>query len=389
MITQTIALFVDAYRELNAKKLFWITMLLSGLVVLVYAAIGINEEGITFLWFKLGFIPVTSKILPPEMLYKQLFLSLGIKVWLAWVATILALISTAGIIPEMISGGSIEMLLSKPISRTRLLLTKYLTGLLFAALQVAAFTTASFLVIGIRGRVWEPGLFLAVPLVVVFFSYLYGFCTLVGVLTRSTIAALLLTLLFWCGMFVLNTGDAALMGISVQLEARHEGYDSAIEKARRSAAKLLAARRETAGEEPLPEGYVATDEDMLEVMPWISRAMQKRDEASETLGKLRPWARGVYVGKTFFPKTGETIALLERWLISMADLQAMAEADEDRKETSINQDSGVLTLDDSEVQLRAQEAIRSRSVWWVMGTSLGFELVVLAGAVLVFARRDN
>ena len=171
MITQTIALFVDAYRELNAKKLFWITMMLSGLVVLVYAAIGINEEGIFFLWFKIPTpVPIDSTTLPPAILYKQLFLSLGIKIWLAWVATILALVSTAGIIPEMISGGSIEMLLSKPISRWRLFLTKYATGLLFAALQVGAFTAASVLVIGIWGGVGEPGLFLAMRLVGVWFS---------------------------------------------------------------------------------------------------------------------------------------------------------------------------------------------------------------------------
>ena len=28
--TQTTALFVDAYRELNAKRMFWITLIMSG-----------------------------------------------------------------------------------------------------------------------------------------------------------------------------------------------------------------------------------------------------------------------------------------------------------------------------------------------------------------------
>jgi len=31
MIGQTLAIFLDAYRELNSRKLFWMTMLLSGL----------------------------------------------------------------------------------------------------------------------------------------------------------------------------------------------------------------------------------------------------------------------------------------------------------------------------------------------------------------------
>lgn len=389
MITQTIALFIDAYRELNAKKLFWITMMLSGLVVLVYAAVGINEKGIFFLWFKIPTpVPVDSTTLPPSILYKQLFLSLGIKIWLAWVATILALVSTAGIIPEMISGGSIEMLLSKPISRTRLFLTKYATGLLFAGLQVTAFTFASFLVIGIRGGVWEPGLFLAIPLVVIFFSYLYCVCSLLGVLTKSTIASLLLTILLWCCLFILNTGDAALMAIRVQYEARRDAYTSTIDKSRTAATKILVARHEN-DNDPLPDGYVATDDDMLAVTPWISRAFENRDEAVDTLDKLRPWTKMIYAAKTTVPKTGETINLLERWLISMADLQEMAKADEDRQETKVNQDSGDVELDQSEVQIRAQEAIRSRPVWWVMGTSLVFEGVIVGIAVIIFARRDN
>ena len=40
MLTQTLALLLDAYRELNAKKLFWITMILSGVIVLAFAAVG-------------------------------------------------------------------------------------------------------------------------------------------------------------------------------------------------------------------------------------------------------------------------------------------------------------------------------------------------------------
>ncbi|VAX36399.1 hypothetical protein MNBD_PLANCTO03-758 [hydrothermal vent metagenome] len=388
MMTQTVALFVDAYRELNAKKLFWITMLLSGLVVAIYAMIGINEEGITFLWFTLDFLPgnINSEQIPPEILYKGLFMNLGIGIWLTWIATILALISTAGIIPDMIAGGSIEMLLSKPISRTRLFLTKYTTGLLFAGLQVAAFTTASFLVIGIRGGVWEPGLFLAIPLVVCFFSYLYAVCALIGVLTRSTIAALLITLLFWCGLFIINMGDAILLSFKVQFEVQRDGYTVGIDRAREGATKIITARREKEGD-PVPEGFIATDEEMQAVMPWMASTIEYRDETIETIGKLEPWVKGVYAAKTLVPKTGETIALLERSLISMADLKAITEVDSDG--TTIDEESGRVDLDDNEIQLRTQEAFRERSVWWVLGTSLAFEFLVLGGAVFVFARRDN
>ncbi len=46
-MNQTIAIFVDAYRELNARKLFWITLSLSALVALAFLAVGIDSNGIT------------------------------------------------------------------------------------------------------------------------------------------------------------------------------------------------------------------------------------------------------------------------------------------------------------------------------------------------------
>ena len=111
--------------------------------------------------------------------------------------SILALISTASIFPDLIAGGSIDLYLSKPISRLRLFLTKYLGGLLFVVLQTAVFALGSYLVFGLRGGQWRTSMFLIVPLATLLFSYLFAVCVLVGVLTRSTIAAILVTILFW------------------------------------------------------------------------------------------------------------------------------------------------------------------------------------------------
>ncbi|MEO1130879.1 MAG: ABC transporter permease, partial [Planctomycetota bacterium] len=218
IVRQTTALFIDAYRELNAKKLFWITMILSLLVVVVFAMTGVNDTGVSFLIWTIPGTDAFAAMIDPAMWYKFLFIAFGIGTWLTWVATILALISTAGIFPDLLSSGSIDLVLSKPISRLRLFLTKYLTGLLFAALQVFVFSGASFLVIGIRGGDWEPRILLAVPIVVTFFSYLFGICVLIGVITRSTIASLLLTLLVWFFFFIVNVTDAAFLGQKAERE---------------------------------------------------------------------------------------------------------------------------------------------------------------------------
>src|SRR5262245_51901088 len=121
--------------------MFWIVMILSLVCVAALASIGIYERtddsgrvtdsGITLLtWeFKLQLFDVFRP--SRKLFYNLLFFTVGFKVWLAWAATVLALVSTAGIIPDFISGGAIDLMLSKPIGRLRLFLTKYVAGLLF------------------------------------------------------------------------------------------------------------------------------------------------------------------------------------------------------------------------------------------------------------------
>ena len=209
-MTQTLAIFYEAYCSLNAKKMFWIVLAISVLVVGGIACVGIDEHGTTILWWNVG--GQSTHDVSHATFYKQAFSMAGIEFWLAWPAVILALISTASIFPDLVSGGSISLVLSKPIGRLRLFLTQYTAGLLFVALQVTLFSFASFLVIGVRGGAWLPGIFLAIPLVVCLFSYLFSVCTLIGLATRSTVAGILLTLLFWLLLYGLSGADFALAG---------------------------------------------------------------------------------------------------------------------------------------------------------------------------------
>ena len=386
MMTQTLALLVDAYRELCAKKLFWITMGLSGLVVLAFAMVGINEQGITFLWFQLPAeafgARMTSETLPPGLLYRFMFSSLAVPIWLSWVAVILGLISTAGMIPDLIQGGTIEAILSRPIGRVRLLLTKFVGGLLFMALQVGVFSTLVFIVIGVRGGSWAPEVFLAVPIVVAMFSYLFAVCVLLGLVTRSTIAALLLTLLFWMTVFVVNTGDNIAISMHEQIKADRRIQSDRLERMERNASLAILEERNASraeqGLEPLAR-YEPTVDELFAKDP---RIPSRRDEVEQSESSERlagKWRQGVYLGKMVFPKTQETIGLLERWTVDREALAQMGGPPTDNDDDSLARQQG---------QRATVEAIHSRPLWWVLGTSLAFEALVLGIAVIIFKRRD-
>lgn len=89
------------------------------------------------------------------------------------------------------------MVLAKPIGRPRLFMYRYLSSMIFVLVQGAIFVGATFLAMGFRWRVWVPGYLLAIPLLVLLFSYIYCVSVLVAVKTRSSVAAILISVFSW------------------------------------------------------------------------------------------------------------------------------------------------------------------------------------------------
>ncbi len=117
------------------------------------------------------------------------------------VALLISVILTAFFVPNMIRKGSVDLLISKPIGRTPLLIYKYIGGLTFIFL-VSAFTIGGiWLVIALRSGFWDPTFLILIPVLTFTFAILYSISVLVGVLTRSPIVAMLATIgsmfFFW------------------------------------------------------------------------------------------------------------------------------------------------------------------------------------------------
>lgn len=108
-----------------------------------------------------------------------------------------AILVTASIIPRTFEPGEIDLLLSKPVSRSLLFVTKFVGGCAFITLLAGYFIGGLWLLIGWRLEMWMPRLLLCIPTLVFVFAILYSVSTLVGVIWRNSILCVVLTLLFW------------------------------------------------------------------------------------------------------------------------------------------------------------------------------------------------
>jgi ABC-type transport system involved in multi-copper enzyme maturation permease subunit len=209
-------LLIDSLRLLRARALFWITLVISALAAVIYLSIGFTPTGFSMLF---GLAEIENPVLragtpAAELFYLGLFSKFIVGLWLSWVAIGLAIISCAPVFPDFMAEGSIGIPLSKPVSRLKLFLYKYIGSLMFVVLQVGLFCAIVFIAVRWRVGTWNPSVFWAVPLVTLVFSYLYSVVVLVAVKTRSVLPAILAGILIWFASWVGQNGEMILYKVA-------------------------------------------------------------------------------------------------------------------------------------------------------------------------------
>jgi ABC-type transport system involved in multi-copper enzyme maturation permease subunit len=129
----------------------------------------------------------------------------------ATITLLIGVVITGFFIPNMLRKGALDLLVTKPISRPALLVYKYIGGLSYMVILTVATVGGIWLVLAVRSGFWDPSFLLLIPILTFTFAILYAFSTLVAVLTRSSIAAILLTCGFAFFLFVVGA-------IKVQLD---------------------------------------------------------------------------------------------------------------------------------------------------------------------------
>jgi ABC-type transport system involved in multi-copper enzyme maturation permease subunit len=115
-------------------------------------------------------------------------------------ALLVALVVTAGFIPNTLARGSFDLLASKPIGRTTLLMYKYIGGLTFIFVLTTVTVLGIWLVVGLRTGLWSLDFLTVIPLLTFHFAIFYAISTFAAVFTRSALLAILLTVMAW-GLF--------------------------------------------------------------------------------------------------------------------------------------------------------------------------------------------
>jgi ABC-type transport system involved in multi-copper enzyme maturation permease subunit len=171
------------------------------------------STSITYAWYESYSLPFTKDQV--DRFAKEIVLTTAMG-WIVGVfGMIAAILVTSTIVPQMFEPGSITLLLSKPVSRSALFVSKFLGACAFTLLNVSLLLGGLWLIAGLRFSIWNHGILWCIPLFLFMFLIYYAVSAFTGLIWKSAVISVVLTVIFWIACFVLDltavfTGAAAI-----------------------------------------------------------------------------------------------------------------------------------------------------------------------------------
>jgi ABC-type transport system involved in multi-copper enzyme maturation permease subunit len=186
----TLALIRDTFREAFARRIFWgffgcCTALLLFLMFIM---------GIDVVQGAVATVTIFGRTSPSRDAQQMVHRTQGVIAMVLYFAGMaLAVFASAGLVSAVFEPGRIELLLSKPVSRTHLLLGRYAGNVLVIAANVFYLVGGSWIIFGLKTGVWGWGFPLSSLCTIFVFSVLLAVLVWIGVLWDSAAVAIMVT----------------------------------------------------------------------------------------------------------------------------------------------------------------------------------------------------
>lgn len=171
----------NTFREAIAKKIFVGYYIIYTVIILVFL-FAVNLDTVE------GVISLT-KVKESVMMLQAAMTSISYLLVL-----IFCIISAASFIPSMVDKGTIDLLISKPLSRFTILISKYLGAVVFVGISLVYFIGCIWLILSLKSGFWNFSFLFTILSLTFAFAVMYCIVVLIGLLTNSSVIAILVNL---------------------------------------------------------------------------------------------------------------------------------------------------------------------------------------------------
>jgi ABC-2 type transport system permease protein len=190
-----LTLLLSTFREAFAKKIFIGFFAISSFVILLFLLfVNLDSvEGTVNMMESSGKEGIKQVLIGIEVLMLSL----------SYIPIItFCYISVSSFIPSMLEKGNIDLLLSKPVSRTEIILAKFIGGVLFIFLSLTYLIGSIWLILSLKSGYWHFEFLYSIFWFSLSFSVIYSLIILIGLLSQSTILSIIVSffITIFCGI---------------------------------------------------------------------------------------------------------------------------------------------------------------------------------------------
>lgn len=182
-----LTLILATFRELLSKATLYVLLGISTIMLIgTFLSLSAekSDEGSIL---KVFGNPVSSAPVPSDQLETIVFgMQMGLAKGLFFGIMLFGVFATAGIIPDTMEKGTVDLYLSKPIARWELLLGKFLGAVAVMSATILFFIGGLWLVFGMKVGVWNIQLLLSAITLSFMFACIFSLVLLLGVIFRNT-----------------------------------------------------------------------------------------------------------------------------------------------------------------------------------------------------------
>jgi ABC-type transport system involved in multi-copper enzyme maturation permease subunit len=211
----------EVFREASARWTLLAYFALSSLFILIFAlAVNLDIDNGALAGAKLFGREVDLGGEKIDMDQLVLGFETGFSGVLYMLGTFLALFATAHLVPRLQEKGTIDLYLSRPVGRTKLLLSRYSGGLLLAGANLVYLIGSIWLIVFWKTGVAHARFLLGGGVILFTIACLVAFAFLVGVVTSSTAVSLMVTYAVFFFAALLSARDKIAAAVSSEFSAR-------------------------------------------------------------------------------------------------------------------------------------------------------------------------
>lgn len=180
-------------REAIARKLFIVLSGLSFLSLFLFALAMV------------AYTPSAEQGLPPDIIQKgwspivfvAKSMSAGIASVIFSLGIFVSIFATANLLPNFLEKGTVDLFLSKPISRTQLILGRYFGSIAIITINIAFLVFGFWMIIGLKFDYWNHAILYSIFTIAFAFASLYSMIFFLGVVFKNSIGAMILAYIIY------------------------------------------------------------------------------------------------------------------------------------------------------------------------------------------------